>query len=127
MIDLPSTASTVEVVWTALAVPGLALSVYNAIGAYRDIHYHWRDGLRPVGWVGLAKVTIVLAMCLLVLLTGVVAMLVPEPLRPSLQDAGDFIATCLLIMDALTLALAIAFFWERRYVVPHVHILRERV
>jgi hypothetical protein len=80
----------------------------------------------PVGWIGLAKATLVLLMCLLILLTGVVAMQVPEPVRPVVADAADFIATCLLLMDALTLALAIAFFLERRYVVPHVHVLRDR-
>jgi hypothetical protein len=123
---VPSTVSVVELVWTALAVPGLLLSVYNTLGSLRDLSHHWRDGLRPVGWVGLAKVLIVLVMCLLVLVAGVAAMRAPEPVRRDLQDAADIVATCLLLMDALTLALAIAFFLERRYVVPHVHLLRSR-
>jgi hypothetical protein len=96
MIALPSTVSAVEVAWTAMAL------------------------------LGLIKVSLVLVMCSLVLLTGLVAMQVPEPVRPSVQDAADFLATCLLVMDALLLALAVAFFWERRYVVPHVHMLRDR-
>jgi hypothetical protein len=126
MIALPSTVSAVEVAWTAMALPGLLLSIYNTVGAYRDVRLPL--GRRPAPGrlgrphQGLARIGDVL----LVLLTGLVAMQVPEPVRPSVQDAADFIATCLLVMDALTLALAVAFFWERRYVVPHVHMLRDR-
>lgn len=126
MIALPSTASTVEIVWTALSVPGLALSVYNTVGACRDIRYHWRDGLRGVGWIGLVKVATVLAMCLLLLVAGLASILAPPPLRPEVQHAADVLATCLLILDALALVLAVAFCLERRYVVPHVHVLRDR-
>lgn len=122
---IPVTASLLEIGWTLLALPGFALSIYNANGATSDLHRHWRDGLRSVAWIGLVKVVIVLVMCVLVILAGTMAMQAPEPLRPELQEAGGFIAGCLIIIDALTLALAVAFFLERRFVVPHVHFVDE--
>lgn len=126
MIPWFPNASLIEAAWTLMALPGLGLSIYNANGATADLRVHWRDGLRPLGWVGLAKVVIVLTMCLLVLSAGLAAMTAPEPIRPELQDASDFVAGCLILMDAMTLGLAIAFFLERRYIVPHVHAPRDR-
>jgi hypothetical protein len=125
-VSLVPTASPIEWAWTVMALPGLVLSVYNAAGSVLDLRFHWTDGLRPVGWVGLAKVALVLGMCLLDLLSGITAMQTPEPVRPELQDAGDFVAMCLLLMDAMTLGLAIAFFLERRFVVPNVHLPSDR-
>jgi hypothetical protein len=125
-VSLVPTASMLEVFWTLLALPGFGLSIYNALGSVRDLRYHWDDGLRAIGWVGLVKVLLVLAMCALIIAAGVAAMGAPEPVRPELQDAGDFVAACLVLMDAMTLGLAVAFFLERRYVVPHIHVLRDR-
>jgi hypothetical protein len=126
LIPLAPNASLLEVAWTLMALPGFGLSLYNTAGAWRDLYYHWRDGLRPLGWIGLAKVSIVLAMTLLIIAAGIAAMGVPEPVRPELQDAGELIAGCLVLLDVLTLALAIAFSLERAYVVPHIHMLRDR-
>jgi hypothetical protein len=123
---MPTTASGQEVLWSLMALPGLLMSAYNVHGAIGDLRQHWTDGLRPVGWIGLAKVAIVLGMALLVLVSGVIAMLTPEPIRPELQDAVDTISSILLCLDFLILALAVAFAIERAYVVPHIHPARER-
>jgi hypothetical protein len=124
-MSLPPTVSALELLWTILALPGLGLSVYNIHGALSDLRYHWTDGLRGVGWIGLVKVSIVLAMALLVIGSGAIAMTVPEPIRPEVQDASDLVAVCLLFLDLTILALAVVFFIERRYVVPHVHMHTE--
>lgn len=116
-------ASLLEWCWTLMSLPGLGLSLYNVNGAVHDLRYHWRDELRTVGVIGLVKVGAVLVMATLVLVSGLAAMLAPEPVRPQLQDAGDLVAVCLVGLDVLTLGLAFAFFLERRYIVPHV---RER-
>lgn len=123
-MPISSTASLLEAVWTLLALPGFALSLYNTAGAYGDLHYHWRDGLRPVGWVGMVKVSLVLLMTVAIIAAGVVAMGVPEPVRPETRDAAELIAGCLVAMDVMTLGLAVAFAIERRFVVPHIHALR---
>lgn len=116
---VPATASALEVVWTALAVPGLLLSIHNLVGAVGDIRYHWSDGLRSLGVIGAAKEGAVLLMTLLVLASGLAAMVAPP--RPETQDTAAFVAGCLIGVDVLTLVLAVAFWVERRVVVPHVH------
>src|SRR4051794_11375676 len=118
---LPETASALELRWTALALPGLVLSVYLVYGASRDLRYHWTDGLRPMGWVGLVKAVAVLLLAALVIAAGVVAMRTPEPVRPANQDASEVVANILLVIDGLILLLAVALAVERAYVVPHIH------
>lgn len=118
----PSTVSLIEIVWTVLSLPGLLLSAYNCAGAVRDLRHHWRDGLQAVGWVGLVKVVLVAIMCGLVLIAGVAAMRVPEPVRPSTAEAAELIGACLILIDAGLLLLATAFTIERRLVVPHVKL-----
>jgi hypothetical protein len=118
-VPISATASLLEIGWTALAVPGLLLSIHNLVGAVGDIRYHWSDGLRALGVVGAAKEGAVLLMTLLVLASGMAAMVTPP--RPETQDTAAFVAGCLIGVDVLTLVLAVAFWVERRVVVPHVH------
>lgn len=119
-MSLPETASTTETVWTVLALPGLLMSAYLVYGAERDLRYHWTDGLRPMGWVGLVKALAVLLLAALVIAAGVVAMWTPEPIRQPNQDASQIIAGILLVIDGLILALAVLLLIERAYVVPHI-------
>lgn len=123
---LPETASPTELTWTLMALPGLLLSLYLVYGAVFDLRHHWTDGLRPMGWVGLAKAVAVLLLAALVIAAGVIAMRTPEPVRPANQDASEIVAGILLLIDALILALAATLAFERGYVVPHIHVRSPR-
>lgn len=118
---MPPTASATETWWTVLALPSVVMALSCLPGAVSDLRTHWTDGFRPMGWIGLAKVALVLVAALIIVAVGVGAMLAPEPIRPENQAFADFAAVLLIVLDVAILGLAIAFWLERRFVVPHIH------
>lgn len=126
---LPETASSLELWWTGLALPGMILSVWNVWGAACDLKLHWRTSLWGLGWIGLGKVGIVLLLGIIMVVVGVIAMLTPPPLLPENIEAGMRLAGLFMAIDVLILGLAVLFFIERRWVeddLPFLRRVRER-
>lgn len=122
-------ASPLEWAWLAVAALGIFAALIDTYRAALEVRIHWHDAEGPYRGIAISsacKSVLLLAMTLLGLWVGVIAMGTPEPVREPLQEYQEAVATILMVYQALLVLVILIKDWERWYVSLFEWVARKR-